>query len=86
VVPTTNYDRHLERAYEEELHRRPAIIVYQGAWNPLEQEKVSLNVGLNHELDAYGTAWFPTHPTTLYKIHGCISLATLIGGSGSTTP
>jgi hypothetical protein len=77
VVATTNYDQQFERAYQEEFQRQPSIIVYQGAWNPLEQERISLNVGLNHELDRYGIAWFPTtEPTTLYKIHGCISLAT----------
>ncbi len=75
VVATTNYDRHFEQAYEDQFHVSPAIIVYQGAWNPLDRNRIHLNIGLNGELDAYGTGWYPTKPTTLYKIHGCISQA-----------
>ncbi len=75
VVATTNYDQQFEQTYKEEFGYFPATIVYQGAWNPLDRDRINLNIGLNGELDAYGTGWYPTKPTTLYKIHGCISLA-----------
>jgi hypothetical protein len=75
VIATTNYDQHFEQAYRAEFGCLPATIVYQGAWNPLDRDRICLNIGLNGELDLYGTGWYPTKPTTLYKIHGCISLA-----------
>jgi hypothetical protein len=72
VFITTNYDRHFERAYEAKLGRAPEVLIYQGARDPNERN-VRLNRDLNGELRASPTVWLPRRPTTLYKMHGCIS-------------
>ncbi len=72
VAITTNYDQQFERAYEEEFRRRPAVIIYKGAWDPNDRN-ARLNVGMDGELDSEGVLWQPSKATSLYKIHGCVS-------------
>jgi hypothetical protein len=67
-VITTNYDRLFERAYEKATGTKPCVITYHGAWDPHDRA-AQLHSGLN--LDA--EFWRPTQPTTLYKMHGCVS-------------
>jgi SIR2-like protein len=69
---TTNYDRQFEVAYEERLRRRPEVVIYKGAWNPNDKEKI-LNCTPDGELKGYAQFWLPKQRTVLYKMHGCIS-------------
>jgi hypothetical protein len=72
IAITTNYDRQFESAYEERLKRRPEIVIYKGAWNPNDKEKI-LNCTPEGELKGYAQFWRPRLRTVLYKMHGCIS-------------
>jgi hypothetical protein len=74
VVITTNYDQHFERAYAQIFKRDPEVLIYQGARNPNERN-VKLNRDKNGELKISPTVWTPRKPTTLFKMHGCISQA-----------
>lgn len=72
-VITTNYDRLFEKAYRESLGQDPGVVVYRGAWDPTDKAK-SLHVGLNGDPEF----WLHSddrRPTILYKMHGCISMA-----------
>jgi len=72
VVITTNYDRQFETAYREILQREPGVLIYQGAKDP-NRIGVPLNRDLRGELKSVPALWLPSKPTTLFKMHGCIS-------------
>ncbi len=77
LVTTTNYDQHFERAYQAEFGRSPGVIVYRGG------EDANLRGAALHEGigDVDPRTWLPRGSGThLYKMHGCITHATLSQG------
>lgn len=68
---TTNYDRHFERAYREEVGIDPAVIIYKGATDP-HDHAARLHFGIGDRRPLY---WLPDprQRTYIYKMHGCIS-------------
>jgi hypothetical protein len=72
LVVTTNYDRHFERAYHDRLRRWPDVVVYRGGWNPNDRG-AKLHVTPDGNPAPGGPNWMPSKPTSLYKMHGCIS-------------
>lgn len=73
-VITTNYDQHFERAYSRKFDNDPDVLIYQGARNPHDRN-IRLNRDRNGELRVLPDCWTPKRPTTLFKMHGCITHA-----------
>jgi NAD-dependent SIR2 family protein deacetylase len=72
IVITTNYDQHFERAYAEKMGRPADVLIYQGAQDP-HAKNLRLNRDLRGELQMMPSVWLQRKPTTLFKMHGCIS-------------
>jgi hypothetical protein len=74
LVVTTNYDQMFEAAYEKRFKRKPEVVIYKGAWNPNDRQKL-LNCAPDGELRSLAQFWCPSpgKRTVLYKMHGCIS-------------
>lgn len=68
LVVTTNYDQQFEKAYYTARKREPGVIIYRGANDPSVK-----GVRLHDRLSGPPEYWFPSKPTYLYKMHGCIS-------------
>jgi hypothetical protein len=68
IVITTNYDQQLERAYSERMGRELDVVVYHGGTDANHPSAM-----LHPTIGRRPLLWSPSHRTTLYKMHGCIS-------------
>lgn len=69
LVVTTNYDRQLEKAYHTRTGRDLDVVVYNGGTDANRQAAV-----LHPAIRSRPALWLPKSLTTLYKMHGCISM------------
>lgn len=69
LVITTNYDCQLETAYHARTGREMEVIVYNGGVDANKTASV-----LHPAIRGRPLLWQPSSLTTLYKMHGCISM------------
>lgn len=75
LVITTNYDRQLETAYRNATGRDLEVVIYNGGTDA-NQKVASLHPHVRR-----AQLWRPSKLTTLYKMHGCISMPQTHEGS-----